>query len=67
MVRLAESKGVRLDEMGLAEMRKIEPRITRAVFGVLGAERSAASRTSLGGTAPRRVRTAVRQARKRFL
>ncbi|MCH8918050.1 MAG: argininosuccinate lyase [Proteobacteria bacterium] len=67
IVRLAESKGVRLDQVSLAEMRSIEPRITKAVFGVLGAERSAASRTSLGGTAPRRVRAAVRQARKRFL
>jgi argininosuccinate lyase len=67
IVRLAESKGVRLDEVGLAEMRKIEPRITEAVFRVLGAERSAASRTSLGGTAPRRVRAAVKDARKRFL
>jgi argininosuccinate lyase len=67
IVRLAENKGVRLDEMSLTEMRRIEPRVTKAVFEVLGAARSAASRTSLGGTAPRRVRAAVKQARKRFL
>jgi argininosuccinate lyase len=67
IVRLAENKGVRLDEVSLSEMRKIEPSITQAVFEVLGAARSAASRTSLGGTAPKRVRAAVKQAAKRFL
>jgi argininosuccinate lyase len=37
-------------------MRKIEPRITQAVFGVLPVDRSVASRTSYGGTAPNNVR-----------
>ena len=67
VVRLAENKGVRLDALSLAEMQKIEPTITKDAFRVLGAARSVASRTSLGGTAPRRVRAAVRAARKRFL
>jgi len=67
IVKFAENKGIRLDQVSLAEMRKIEPRVTKSVFEVLGASRSAASRTSLGGTAPRRVRAAVKQTRKRFL
>ena len=67
VVRFAEKKGLRLDEVSLAEMQAIEPKITGDVLKVLGAARSAASRTSLGGTAPRRVRAAVRAARKRFL
>ena len=67
VVRLAEKKGVNLDRLSLAEMQKIEPRISAGVFRVLGPARSAASRTSLGGTAPRRVRAAVRAAAKRFL
>jgi argininosuccinate lyase len=67
VVRLAEKKGVKLDALSLAEMQKIEPSITEGAFRVLGAARSVASRTSLGGTAPRRVRAAVRDARKRFL
>ncbi len=58
---------MRLDALGVAEMQNIEPRITEDAFRVLGAARSVASRTSLGGTAPRRVRAAVRAARKRFL
>jgi argininosuccinate lyase len=37
------------------------------VFEVLGVERSVASRTSFGGTAPVRVREAIQAARERFL
>ena len=36
-----------LDELPLAAMQAIEPRITKAVFAVLSVERSVASRTSL--------------------
>ena len=67
IVRLAEDKGLRLDAVPLADMRKIEPKITKDVFAVLGAQRSAASRVSQGGTAPKRVRAAVTAARKRYL
>jgi argininosuccinate lyase len=67
IVRLAEDKGVRLDAVPLTDMQKIEPKITEDVFAVLGAARSAASRVSLGGTAPKRVRAAVAAARKRYL
>ena len=56
VVALAEKKGVALEEVSLAEMRKIEPAITAEVFGVLGVEASVKSRTSLGGTAPANVR-----------
>ncbi len=37
-------------------MQAEEPRITDAVFAVLGVENSVASRTSYGGTAPDNVR-----------
>ena len=67
LVKLAESKGVGLPELALAEMQAVEPAITRGVFGVLSVERSVASRTSFGGTAPRRVRAAAKAARKKFL
>jgi len=40
-------------------MQAVEPRITQAVFDVLGPERSTASRTSYGGTAPARVREQI--------
>ena len=41
--------------------------ITPAVFDVLDVDRSVASRTSFGGTAPVRVREAAEAARRRFL
>ena len=67
VVRLAEERGCRLDELPLAAMREVEPLISDAVFDVLGVDASVASRTSEGGTAPDRVREAAATARKRFL
>jgi argininosuccinate lyase len=66
-VRLAEDRGVRLDGLSLAELQGLEPRITAAVFEVLSVERSVASRTSFGGTAPARVAAAIEAARERYL
>jgi argininosuccinate lyase len=48
-------------------MRTVEPRITKAVYDVLTVERSVASRTSFGGTAPANVKAALRAAKERFL
>jgi argininosuccinate lyase len=56
IVAAAEQAGVGLDRLPLAAMQAIEPRITADVFNVLAVERSVASRTSLGGTAPKNVR-----------
>jgi argininosuccinate lyase len=56
IVKAAETKGVTLDKLPLAEMQKIEPAITQDVFKVLTPEASVASRMSLGGTAPARVK-----------
>jgi argininosuccinate lyase len=56
IVAKAAQAGLPLHKLSLAEMRKVEPRITQAVFGVLPVDRSVASRTSYGGTAPNNVR-----------
>ncbi|HVZ90245.1 MAG TPA: argininosuccinate lyase, partial [Rhizomicrobium sp.] len=56
VVKAAESAGVTLDKLPLAEMQKIEPDITKDVFQVLSLESSVNSRMSLGGTAPARVK-----------
>jgi argininosuccinate lyase len=66
-VKLAEGKGCELSDLSLADLQSAEPRITQDVFKVLTAEASAASRTSLGGTAPDNVRAQAREARNRFL
>ena len=67
LVKLAEDRGCELADLALADMQSEEPGITDEVFGVLGADNSAASRTSFGGTAPKNVRTAAAAARERFL
>ena len=56
IVAAADTAGVALEELPLAAMQAVEPRITAAVFEVLTVERSVASRTSFGGTAPANVR-----------
>ncbi len=56
IVGKASDAGLPLEELTLADMQAVEPRITEAVFGVLGADRSVTSRTSFGGTAPDNVR-----------
>ena len=67
IVERAERLGRPLAELPLAELQAVEPAITGDVYDVLDAGRSAASRSSFGGTAPERVRAAVHEARKRFL
>ena len=55
IVKAAEAKGVRLDQLPLTDMQTIDPAITDEVFKVLSLEASVNSRMSLGGTAPARV------------
>ena len=61
IVALAAGKSVGLEELSLAEMQQVEPRISREVFAVLGVENSVASRTSYGGTAPENVAAQARR------
>jgi argininosuccinate lyase len=61
IVAAAERAGASLDRLPLPAMQAIEPRITMDVFRVLSVERSVASRTSFGGTAPKNVRTQARK------
>ncbi len=65
IVRLAENQGCRLEELALGDLQIVEPDITDEIYSVLNVERSVASRTSAGGTSPRRVREAIRRARKK--
>jgi argininosuccinate lyase len=67
IVKRAEALRCTLAELPLAELQAVEPAITDAVYDVLDAARSVASRASFGGTAPERVRAAAREALKRFL
>jgi argininosuccinate lyase len=67
IVQCAAARGCSLADLSLAEMQKIEPRITKDIYDVLSVEKAVHSRESLGGTAPARVKAAVAAARERFL
>jgi len=56
IVAKAAEAGLPLERLPLAAMQAIEPRITKAVFGVLSVEASVKSRRTYGGTAPDNVR-----------
>jgi len=66
VVALASAKGVALEKLSLGALQGIEPRITEAVFAVLGVTNSVKSRVSHGGTAPNNVRKAARMWLKRL-
>jgi len=62
-VKLAEGKGLALDQVPIAELQAIDARIDERVFAALSVDASVASRTSYGGTAPAEVRKRVAEAR----
>jgi argininosuccinate lyase len=66
IVAAAEARGARLDELPLAALQEVEPRITQAIFSVLSVENSVRSRSSYGGTAPQNVRKMARAWIKRL-
>jgi argininosuccinate lyase len=54
-VARAENLGIALDCLPLAELKKIEPKLSKDVYKVLSLEASVRARQSEGGTAPNRV------------
>jgi argininosuccinate lyase len=62
-VRQAEEKRCDLSDLPLQELQRFAPQIEQDVSGVLTLKGSVASRRSPGGTAPTRVRAAIRAAR----
>jgi argininosuccinate lyase len=64
MVRYAREHGfARLSDLPLAQMQTFSPLIQDNIFDVLTLAGSVASRKHTGGTAPERVRTAIREVR----
>ncbi len=66
VVAKASEAGVPLDKLPLALMQEIEPKITKAVFGVLSVDNSVKSRRAFGGTAPNNVRREAKRWLKRL-
>jgi len=63
-VKLAESRGVALEALPLANLQAIDGRIGEGVYKALSVEASVAARASHGGTAPNEVRGRIAEARK---
>jgi argininosuccinate lyase len=61
LVAAAAARDKCLEDLTLAEMQAVEPRIAAEVFEVLGVEKSVRSRTSYGGTAPANVTAQARR------
>jgi argininosuccinate lyase len=66
IVAKAAEANVALERLPLPVMQEIEPQITKAVYDVLSADKSAASRTVFGGTAPKNVRAQAKRWLKRL-
>ncbi|MCY0871139.1 MAG: argininosuccinate lyase [Acidithiobacillus caldus] len=65
-VRLAQERGVGLEQLSLADLEAISPAIDATALEVLSLEGSVAARNHLGGTAPAQVRAAIARARQRL-
>jgi argininosuccinate lyase len=66
IVAKAAEAGVGLDRLPFAAMQAVEPRISREALAVLAVDKSVASRTSYGGTAPQNVRAQAKRWLKRL-
>ncbi|WP_296310518.1 argininosuccinate lyase [Erythrobacter sp.] len=62
-VKLAESRGIALDQLPIEDLQAIDARIDESVYAALSVDASVAARASYGGTAPDQVRMQVAAAR----
>jgi argininosuccinate lyase len=64
IVKIAENKGLKLDELKLSDMQKIEKKIPKEIFKILSVQNSVASRNSFGGTSSLEVSKQIAEAKK---
>lgn len=67
IVLLAEEKDCTLESLSLKDIQRIIPKADNKIIDVLKIQNSVSSRNSYGGTAPKNVLKAAREAKKRFL
>ncbi len=60
LVELASEKKIKLSELSLSDLTKIEPKISEKVFQILSPEKSVESRNSFGGTAAKEIKKQIR-------
>ena len=67
IVLLAETKKVSLENLTLKDIQSVVPKSDMEILEVLKIQNSVSSRISYGGTAPKNVLKAIKNAKKRFL
>ena len=67
IVLLAEEKDCTLESLSLKDIQRIIPEADDKIIDVLKIQNSVSSRNSYGGTAPKNVLKAAREAKQRFL
>ena len=67
IVLLAEEKDCTLESLSLKDIQRIIPEADDKIIDVLKIQNSVSSRNSYGGTAPKNVLKAVKEAKQRFL
>ena len=67
IVLLAETKMVSLEDLTLEDIQSVVPNTDLEILEVLKIQNSVSSRISYGGTAPKNVLKAIKNAKKRFL
>ena len=67
IVLLAEEKNCTLESLSLEDIQKIIPAANRQILEVLKIQNSVSSRDSYGGTAPKNVLKATKEAKQRYL
>jgi len=64
IVKIAEEKNLELSQLKLADLQKIEKKITKDIFNYLDVKSSVESRNSYGGTSPLQVKKQIDLAKK---
>ena len=65
-VEAASEKNIKLSELSLEDLKKVNPKINKNVFKILSPENSIESRNSFGGTASREIKRQIRFWKRRL-
>ena len=65
-VEIASEKNIKLNELNLCDLTRVEPKINESVFKVLSPHSSIESRNSFGGTASREIKRQIRFWKRRL-
>ncbi len=63
IVKLAEDKKCKLQELDLTELQEVEVNITSDIFSVMSVDNSVENKTSYGGTSPQQVLDMIKKAK----